>query len=283
MFASLMPGLRDVRTPMAVGLLWITIAGVWGAQHIPDAETASGMWQQLYRFQSVFGSPVILSILAFCGYLVGLVFGFAQVAFALIGRRFPGLTNPVSWQSGALYLEAVRSAESSMLAARRKLEAAGGRPESETFSDRRTPALYGPRGDVAGIASDIGLVSMRLQGSKPSVFDSYDRLKAEGEFRTAVAVPVAVLLVSLSFQLSNGERRVTWLVSLVAIAVAVILLFLAWRKSREANDLVIQSVVSGLVESPTIEALDAQADFDRTRLREMLEQRKETFNQRFKA
>ena len=73
MLASLLPGLRDLRTPLAAGYLWMV--GLWLLLHnkvpMSVAEAPAGPIKSLYEIGSLLGQAVILAALSFIAYLLG--------------------------------------------------------------------------------------------------------------------------------------------------------------------------------------------------------------------
>jgi hypothetical protein len=70
--ASLLPGLRDLRTPLATGYLWLV--ALWLLLHdwIPDSvDHAQGPIKSLYQLGSFVGDAATLAALSFVGYLLG--------------------------------------------------------------------------------------------------------------------------------------------------------------------------------------------------------------------
>ena len=73
------------------------------------------------------------------------------------------------------------------------------------------------------------------------LWDTFDRARAESEFRSAIAWPLAALAIVLGFQL------LWWL---FLIAVPVILLVLAMGKSVEATSTLVRALELDLVKPP---------------------------------
>lgn len=72
MLASLLPGLRDLRTPLAVGYLWVV--ALWLLLHDwwPESvEAATGPTKFLYELSAPLGSAATLAALSFVVYLLG--------------------------------------------------------------------------------------------------------------------------------------------------------------------------------------------------------------------
>lgn len=244
MFASLLPGLRDLRTPLAVGLLWLMLLWVWFAHVIPDPDSATGLLSQLYRLSGLFGSAVLLTMLSFAGYVLGLLLSSLHIDWRLIRAALPEMLRPLSWQSSHLlvarYQVAIDKASSAGVT----------QDEIERFGD----GVIHRGSRMLNVESDIRLIAMRLQGTQKDIYDDYDRFRSEAEFRRSIALPLSGLVVSVILNvavLRYGAEVIAWI---AGVALFLALHALSWRKSREGNDLVIQSLLSGQVESPTIEA-----------------------------
>jgi hypothetical protein len=249
MFASLLPGLRDLRTPLAVGLLWIANLWAWFGHLVPDASDASGLIGQLYRLNGVFGTAVLITILSFAGYVLGLLVSSLHLDWRPVRYILPRFMQPLSWQSGTVmdrrYREAIRRAEIAGV--------------EQGQMDQFLTGAIGSDGRTRNVEADIRLIAMRLQGSQKDIYDDYDRFRSEAEFRRSIALPLSALIVSIVLNLDGMPYWLPRLAWPAAVLLLVALHLLSWRKLREGNDLIIQSLLSGQVESPTIEALDGAA------------------------
>src|SRR6478752_9778709 len=74
MLASLLPGLRDLRTPLAVGYLWLV--GLWLIFHdsVPMNEaSATGPLRSAYQLGGALGASAVLAAVSFVAYLLGVM------------------------------------------------------------------------------------------------------------------------------------------------------------------------------------------------------------------
>jgi hypothetical protein len=72
MLASLLPGLRDLRTPLATGYLWVVALWLLLHNRIPDSvEHATGPIKSLYQLGTFVGDTAVLAALSFVAYLLG--------------------------------------------------------------------------------------------------------------------------------------------------------------------------------------------------------------------
>jgi hypothetical protein len=72
LLTSLLPGIRDLRTPLAVGALWLFSAYLWFGDRIPEVYNATGVVAKIYSLAHLLGSGFMLAALTFCTYLVGI-------------------------------------------------------------------------------------------------------------------------------------------------------------------------------------------------------------------
>jgi hypothetical protein len=73
MLTSLLPGLRELRAPLAAGFLWILAGWLAIASHIPSPERATGIFKDIYRLGEAVGRPGVLAALSFAAYLLGIL------------------------------------------------------------------------------------------------------------------------------------------------------------------------------------------------------------------
>jgi len=73
MLMNLLPGLRDLRAPLAAGYLWLT--GLWLllADTIPSRSKATGVMAHIYTLTNALGRGTILLAASFAAYLIGAV------------------------------------------------------------------------------------------------------------------------------------------------------------------------------------------------------------------
>jgi hypothetical protein len=266
-FASLLPGLRDLRAPLAGGALWIAVLAEIAFPRRAAIESAlSTEWRLWASLSQNLASQLI--VLPFVCYIVG-----------LIGASlFNGLVKVVSSQlrkwvkRGRVETWAVRSS---------------GQPQPESFARwfyrksrtlRRSTATalsvegrarldlvirnslaVAPEGiarlfPAAVITRDLPATLLQLSKEAPDQFQQIDRLRGEVEFRIAVAFPLFffVALVSL-----GGPW---WVVPLLLVPVG-----LAWpslRIRQESNDLLITAAYLGYVEPPVLSAVRTALERD---------------------
>ena len=87
MLASLVPGLRDVRAPLAAGYLWMIVAWIAFEPAVPEREAAEGVLASIYRVSDVLSAVGVGVALSFAAYLLGSLS--ASTLTPLLRRLFP--------------------------------------------------------------------------------------------------------------------------------------------------------------------------------------------------
>lgn len=278
MLTSLLPGLREIRAPLATGYVWLVAAWLAGASTLVRPRGSDGLLGDLTELADRVGSAATLAATTFVAYVVG-VLSVEATAVALPVLRIlrrrrvvgeglrPGSATPSPAGRAAL-LEAVldqvaRRSESDPQLQRKLDQTRATCGEQRSLEDpavRR--ALVQVRIDVDGycaeVESDLPLMPLRLLAAErmDDVFGEFDRLRAEAEFRASVAVPLAALVGVLAWQGSP------W--ALLGLVAPAHLVFEAKRNVVAATDVLAEYVRACPEESPVLARLAAGDLRDRT-------------------
>ena len=98
MLASLLPGLRDLRTPLTVGYLWLICGWLWFHDALPRRATARGPIADLYDLEGVLPSATFLAALTFMAYFLGSI---VELNIAEARWLDPIRPNRASWEAVA--------------------------------------------------------------------------------------------------------------------------------------------------------------------------------------
>ncbi|MFF4696460.1 hypothetical protein [Streptomyces chattanoogensis] len=308
MLASLLPGLRELRTPLTVGYLWLICVWLWFHDVLPQRAAAHGAISDLYDLVGVLPSASFLAALTFIAYFLGSIVEFDPAA----ARWLDGV-RPIrpSWEAVAdrvrFRLDDPEGTPSERFAAaiatwrrtvpsrtakrvtlvnlelqpeetqwsldsrtvfpswsyksmRRLWRTNPGSQSSGTLVEWRGPDL--PISDdtvqqlsVPAIAALITLwdelpdLPTRLLIERPEVYNKYDRLIAEASIRINMFLPMVALVATLA-------RRAHWLWWL-ALVVCAVLLYQGLTQRSRAFAVVLNSIATQLIESPTMGAMAA--------------------------
>jgi hypothetical protein len=71
---NLLPGLRDLRAPLAAGYLWLTAAWLYFAPQLPaSVDEAGGVLKDIYRVLEAAGPVAVAAGLSFAAYIIGIL------------------------------------------------------------------------------------------------------------------------------------------------------------------------------------------------------------------
>jgi hypothetical protein len=74
MLLNLLPGLRDLRAPLAAGYLWLAAAWLYYAPRLPaSTNEAQGILKDVYRVVSVSNPAMVAAGLTFVAYILGIL------------------------------------------------------------------------------------------------------------------------------------------------------------------------------------------------------------------
>lgn len=293
MLASLLPGIRVIRAPLAAGFVWLVALWFLLEPSWSAAATRSGALASAVRLLDVADIAAQGVLLSFLAYLLGSfsVFAFSRPLLSLIQTR---LDVPPSRLAGlsalgreslaqvavdgrqrleeALALSGVAVDE--VLGISRVSAGAVGGPSkvAPVRRGRRRPIAVGPSADwvpptpeerqekeLAGrILRDLPVVAQaQLLGKEPEVYGAVDRSRAEVEFRVALVPALAALSLSLAVAADSVIGMV--LPPLVGGLAAVALMLDAGKQTREANDLILSLMEHGRLKPPSLIRAESEA------------------------
>jgi len=267
MLASLLPGLRQIRAPLAAGYLWLVAIWLGFAPLIPGAQESTGGLRALYGLEQVVGLTTALAAATFVAYLLGVLS--VQVTAAILPmlrvlRRRSlvgfGITVAKTSVTGRAALKAAvldelvqRSQIDDQLTVRlQRVRDTLGEPrplDDPGVRRKLLEVLVDTDVYVAQLEADLPLLPLRLlaEGKQNETYGEFDRLRAEAEFRASVALPLVAVIAALGWRVSPW-----WLAALVLPAM---LLVGALQGVTAAADLLAESIRARAAISPVLTAL----------------------------
>jgi hypothetical protein len=276
MIASLLPGLRELRTPLAAGYMWLLFAWILVEPSLPSPrEELTGVAGSISRLIDE-GSVVALgAVISFAAYLVGTVYvgllRAPRLAYRWYAARRRGSQESFDNRTWTLVLTTVLSVRgvaaltefaARTLATQTKRAKALGKDDQTVkkffaengllFKDDIFGlfALFGPSMHIA--LREFDLLKLRLLRKSPELFAEVDRGFAEAEFRLAIAPPLAALAALLAL-----EDSPLWAIAMLAVP-ALIAQGIARR--RAAGDRLVDALVLDEIKSPLLEGLERTID-----------------------
>lgn len=266
MLASLLPGLRDLRTPLAAG--YLVLATVYVALPVgvvDDYRTIAGAGRLVGLIVDL-GTGPALAVLSFIAYVVGvfahgLLYGTSRWAYERL-RNAEGRIGRLRADAFALAVGRVRllAATDEAFAAALDKQQAVLRTEYQRKNDpdrlnrlelpNRKPNLlriidFEPH--AAAIEADLPGLPTRLLGREPEIWSSWDRAKSESEFRVTVSLCLTGFFGVLVWRASPWWG--------IGVLVALVILLQGYLKDREADRILVECLRSGRLESASLTRL----------------------------
>jgi hypothetical protein len=223
--ASLLPGLRDVRTPIAVGYLyivlgWLSFSGQLTAVSKDDSPVPAALRQLL---QGLGGRSAVLAVLSFIAYLVG-----ALLTVPTEGRRVVTIGNRFGIKTGR---DTAKSYDEYLNDLNDRLT------ETRRYLSPEDTAKWMPRPDPS-----VSQLRAYLLVANQQMYGEYDRLAAEGSFRINIAIHTLPLVVLLGL-------RVHWLYFLLVLA-SFLLLRQGLQRGMSSIQVLEEATLAGVVTHP---------------------------------
>jgi tetratricopeptide (TPR) repeat protein len=220
--SNLLPGLRDLRPPLAAGFLWLTALGLFFSGSVGSSALPSEVDSKVRQLYSVANSLGQLAVLGFAAYLLGVI---STTYTTRIGRAHAGREALRPWVDERA--KRLTSDETEAILAH--------------WAMREDAVLLRQRFDFlepVGV-TDIGLAGLgrsdveRLMASTYGTpqGDVIDRFRSEAEFRWGVTP--ALFAVAFAFALLLLENS-AWVLATVA-ALSSVLVLLLWRAGSDAE------------------------------------------------
>lgn len=230
LFATLLPGVRALRAPLASG--YLTLIALWlvYSDDAPDRDAADGIVEQFFDLEGAAPDLWTGIAVSFLAYLIGTLteWGTTSVLRATVSSRFRSLDR---WVEHETLPTLARKDGIDIGAARHLLR-------KESFGRRWR------RRELSGIRTT-------LMVEHPLLYNEYDRLTSEAEFRTAIALPLGWVLAILAMEFDSAFfGGLFGVAALVAQAV---------QYEKEGTAVLVQSVIGGTVSSPFVESVRRRA------------------------
>jgi hypothetical protein len=242
---------------LVAGLIWLI--GLWLllGEYLPRPQDAVGVLSAIYRLIEAVGQTPALAAATVAGYLVGVLS--EVLSSALLGvivrsgrMRMSGVGRLTIHEAAVIRLDQVLSRDGE---ARQAFLADPITAELATMVSLSVPmrtrhAIIERRVDVERCLRDLerefALVPMRLLGREPELFGEYDRLRAEGEFRSAVAFALCVNLMVL-----GSYGRLPLLIAAPGVLLGVLLFAAGVGRLTAAHDTLAAALRSDRLEMQT--------------------------------
>ena len=263
---SVLPGLREVRTPLTAGVIWLLVVWLVVAPRMPEnAAELQGVPRDLWRLSEWAGRPATVAALSVVAYVVGLLSEALSNRLVPVGNVLhrtwirplsPGVMGEQRVETvyraavvQRLY-ERIRSDEAIQAQLRRVLAETPASVKVGTIPGTDLP--YFEVHDVFDLDAyekqawdDIYIARFNLIGKEPELDAATDRQESEAEFRLGITLPLTALVVLLAV------RWEPWF--LVVLPGCVVLLYLGIGGNYGAREQLAYWLRSGRLTAPGLE------------------------------
>jgi hypothetical protein len=242
---SILPGVRQLRAPLAAGYLWILF--IFLLAHLGSGRPHSDLTQDLDRLGHALSPAGLAVAVSFAAYLIGSFSqGLSQGVSRRIGNRI-GL-----YESGRLTWRGLEGLED-LLVPRVVAGALASPVEARDLSNE--------------IIDEIDLVKSRLLEIEQDLHNEVDRLHAEADFIAAVLAPLIAVGIFAVLQIPTesissfvGDKGGGGFLLVIGVLLA------AYAMARQglgiyqrANDKIIDAIFLEQVSSPALDRWDREA------------------------
>ncbi|MEV0538111.1 hypothetical protein [Kitasatospora sp. NPDC050463] len=248
MLMNLLPGLRELRTPLAVGYVWLVTIWLCAADHLPSRDSATGVFASLYKGIGRLDQAALIAVASFCAYIIG-----STVAVKFV-RTAPRIKIPAirAWEPWRTEAPKVSWDARQDLKAYAKSAIHGisfidaRRAPSSILQDRRTGRDEAVFEAMEATLMELDHLRFQLMKASSELFSEHDRHAAEADFRCNIAIALTGLAAGLSYFQTPAF--------LIILPAAWVLFRRGIARAVECNDLVVQALVAGEISSTVIEA-----------------------------
>lgn len=280
----MLPGFRDVRTPLITGFLWLSFLWILLGTPVPTGAETEGLLGALNALAKFLSPTVTVVVLSFIAYLLGVLASPDADRFLRPGRGLVGRLESLGFDLAASPLKVILSP--------RMLRRLSTRPG--TFSPALTQHSEGvlrslvvnlvdeKRSGLEPIYKKYGLSrsdaqeqneelvailhqklvneildpSAALLAADEKLFNNFDRTRSEAEFRFSITFPVLFVSAAAAWRIAESY----WFLAIALLTFGVLacagLVFKGWIKLHESTDIAVAAVAAGSMQSRTLRQLD---------------------------
>lgn len=247
--ASILPGVRDLRVPFAVGALWATVLLVLGAPHY-EAISNYAIVTSLAPAWTLLPASVLIAAASFATYLLGLLAVGAQgflmpraAIYSLVilpnrSRVWIFDSFPFKRPSERAHIVISDSIQGRLL------------PISTALASLFPENL---------VINEFEMAAVKLSKEAPDQYQQYDRVQAEAEFRMHIAMPLIAFGIVIGMMLPTAEGL---LLLAASLAGAVGLAIQGARQADRADELLATALYFGYTSTPVLDNLINRAELE---------------------
>lgn len=244
--SAILPGVREVRTPLAVGALWLATLALFFYPSWAEIKSLDAV-SNVRGLVGAASAPIQGASLSFAAYVIGISAHRAAGGLRRTVHKLPGRLHPIlGWLLGrgglkfAIWQESLPEKSRGLL-----------RSTAQERMRRSAPKLV-PWVDEHLILDEFDLAELRLSKDAPDQYQQYDRLRSEAEFRLGIALPLTTLLMVFAFMLPFAPGLI---LGCVALVVGLLLCRHGIAQYQLASAFMASAIYFGYTSTPLFDSL----------------------------
>ena len=255
--SSIVPGIRELRTPLTVGLLWLSVIIVLGVTHNVTLFPHTHVEAALHHISSTFAAFLATSAIVFGAFLLGnVMIGITNPFAYLAGRHLRTLiirAFTFVLRSGRLPVHSYIDRQRYRFSSRTRTVSTSARglvmeANSRALAQAGVPGSATLMFPLDEVIKSLPFTAPQLSQTAPTQYQEYDRARSEVDFRVGVVPPIVVLAAVLPIEVKP------WILIGVAFA-GLILLLQAVGQARHSMDILANAAYLGYVTVPMIKSV----------------------------
>ncbi|MGY3317428.1 hypothetical protein [Arthrobacter sp. TE12232] len=259
--------MRDMKSSLSSGMMLLLTLWLIFGNTVAKVDQGDSLTGNIRRLMDYLGPAGSLGLIAFVGYLVGMVLSLDRaVMYLLLERKWKKSGPPVLLVSATSYQRLSKKLTAEIRAALDKAPAGVVLKSTVSDADRTRDRLTSMNLDeievetylhnqiVTSLIDDLDIVAVQLHSKHDKAYDQYDKAKSEAAFRAALVFPSLLLAFVLAARLISEDQLMLALVLGVGIGIAALLLLReAAKKRAEANEELFNAFIVGhIVYAPVL-------------------------------
>src|SRR6266702_503524 len=255
--SSIVPGIRELRTPLTSGSLWLGAIVVFGVTHHIILIPPSGVEIELRHLSSIFATLLFVPAVLTGALLLGnVMIALIDPFLHLLGRwtrrlviRLFTLAMRSKWFPRRGYIGRQRNRfESRTRTVSNSARGLVMEANSRELAKVVVPGTAAMMFPLEEFLSSLAFTAPQLSQTAEAQYQEYDRVRSEAQFRVAVVPPIIALAAVLPF---NGKP---WIL-IAAIFAGLILLLQAVGQGLQSMDILANAAYLGYVTVPMVQSI----------------------------
>lgn len=245
--SAVLPGLREMRTPLAVGALWLVvgalIAAKWWDALLREVPGASALIE-VVTLRELSATVPVIAAATFLAYLLGC--GINPLSTWYAGLISQAIDRFVVWTRPANRAHRLTRIVARIEAPRERRESIVRDVVNGEYARKSLPLDASNAFEWRLVDRELESLSMQLWSQASDQYQEYDRVRAERAFRAGVSLPLIIVGMTASF-------TVVWWLGVPLIALSVVLAVQARFLEDEQRELMANALRARLVTSPLLD------------------------------